>query len=118
MIQGPDYVVARTFVKDGEERVSTIPEGQYDVNQIINYFRGEGMTVIIKDMERRWNRIGAMAFRIEEELGAGRVNANLYVTPEAVKGEEAKQGHHSHWDSMDGESYYWRIKINLALACL
>lgn len=96
----------------GEEYSGSPPEARYTLEEIVRHFHYGKFSLVINKMQHRWRQIAMMGRRMEEELGATRVGANLYLTPmvmDTAGGDNAhnngdvRQGFEAHWDWMDGE---------------
>ena len=100
-----DFKVVKTIKKsNGNEVVDGIKPGTMQtVNEVIDHFNNDGRSLVMYEMQKRWEPINRMTRVLEEELGNKLINVNLYMTPEVRRRGDRHQGVGAHWDVKDGE---------------
>jgi len=99
-----DFKVLKTITKsNGNEVIDGIKPGTIQtVNEVINHFNNDGRSLIMYEMQKRWEPVNRMTRVLEEELGNKLINVNLYMTPEVRRRGDRHQGVGAHWDVKDG----------------
>ena len=100
-----DFKVVKTITKsNGNEVVDGIKPGMIQtVNEVIHHFNNDGRSLVMYEMQKRWEPINRMTRVLEEELGNKLINVNLYMTPEVRRRGDRHQGVGAHWDVKDGK---------------
>lgn len=100
-----DFKVVKTITKsNGNEVVDGIKPGTIQtVNEVINHFNNDGRSLVMYEMQKRWEPVNRMTRVLEEELGNKLINVNLYMTPEVRRRGDRHQGVGVHWDIKDGK---------------
>jgi len=100
-----DFKVVKTIKKsNGNEVVDGIKPGTIQTaNEVIDHFNNDGRSLVMYEMQKRWEPINRMTRVLEEELGNKLINVNLYMTPEVRRRGDRHQGVGAHWDVKDGK---------------
>ena len=117
-----DFKVVKTITKsNGNEVVDGIKPGTIQtVNEVIDHFNNDGRSLVMYEMQKRWEPVNRMTRVLEEELGNKLINVNLYMTPEVRRRGDRHQGVGAHWDVKDGEYMVFpdEMLTSCALFCL
>ena len=76
-----DFKVLKTITKsNGNEVIDGIKPGTIQtVNEVINHFNNDGRSLIMYEMQKRWEPVNRITRVLEEELGNRLINVNLYI---------------------------------------
>lgn len=116
---GKDWTASRKIVRDGREWTGSLPaEYLSSPEQLQKAFAFGGFSIVIHELQDKWEPVHHIAKWIEEETLPAHVSCNMYLTPPPMLDQSSSDGstvdnnknHHryirqaafeGHWDWMD-----------------